>query len=197
MAFYLFIPGGLRAKADRDQVRAILAEQGLPSKAITLSDPQHSTLEDHIAQTLRAMAETPQGPVILVGHSYASFVITGAASRAPRNLSGLVYVDSSIPRSGQSLQQVFSEAGFNQADFSVPAWPPFIEPLVFDQSVIDGLPKTYIRCRQSQFRELTAGMAARLQGQAQGQPWRYYEIDADHYCMLNQPQELARLLMLC
>lgn len=195
MAFYLFVPGGMRTGQDWDQVRAILEGQGHQTRAITLSDPQTSSLDEHISQVLLMMEDIDQEGIILVGHSYASFVITGAAAQAPQRLARLVYVDSSIPQSGQSLLQVISRGGFEAAQFGVPSWPPFTQTLVFDQAVIDQLPKTYIHCLRSQFLGLGKAVVAYVLSRPQAEGWRYYELDTDHYCMLNQPQELARLLL--
>jgi thioesterase domain-containing protein len=36
-------------------------------------------------------------PIILVGHSYGSLVVTGVAKRLPERLQGLIYLDSPVP----------------------------------------------------------------------------------------------------
>jgi len=46
--------------------------------------------------------------VILVGHSYASMVITAVAERAAEHLSHLVYLDAFVPRDGECGLDFFS-----------------------------------------------------------------------------------------
>ena len=60
-------------------------------------------LELHI-QDLVAMLETEElRQVTLVGHSYAGFVITGAAARVAARIGHLVYLDAFVPEVGKSL----------------------------------------------------------------------------------------------
>ncbi|HEY4223803.1 MAG TPA: alpha/beta hydrolase, partial [Myxococcota bacterium] len=44
--------------------------------------------------------------VVLVGHSYAAFVITGVADRAPDKIGHLVYFDTFVPKDGESMAAV-------------------------------------------------------------------------------------------
>jgi pimeloyl-ACP methyl ester carboxylesterase len=53
------------------------------------------------ASVVSAAAATVEGPVVLVGHSYAGAVITEAAPHVA-NLDGLVYVAATVPDIGQS-----------------------------------------------------------------------------------------------
>ncbi len=101
MAYYFFVPGGKRKKDDWDDVRAVLESHGQRTDAITLSDPEHSTLSGHISEVCDRIDACKVRDVCLVGHSYASFVITGVAYTIPEKIAGLIYIDSSIPESGQ------------------------------------------------------------------------------------------------
>src|ERR1700677_3792696 len=58
-----------------------------------------TSLEEDVATTRRMLAQQT-GPTILVGHSYAGFVITEAGT-AP-NVAGLVYVSPYGPAEGES-----------------------------------------------------------------------------------------------
>jgi len=175
-------------------VRAILDHAGHRTRAITLSDPRRSTLSGHIAQVLEMLRAGGPEPVVLVGHSYASLVITGAAAANPKAVARLVYVDSSLPLSGQSLWDIFAEAGADPGKWGVPAWPPFTERLAYDAGAIAALAKDYVHCTKSQFNELTAPLARLVSAGELGPGWRLIELDADHYCMLNHPAELAEAL---
>ena len=204
MAYYFFVPGGKRKKDDWDDVRAVLESHGQRTDAITLSDPEHSTLSGHISEVCDRIDACKVQDVCLVGHSYASFVITGVANTIPEKIARLIYVDSSIPESGNSLFDIFHLAGIDPGKFGVPQWPPFTERLFFDQATMNKIPKTYIHCVHSQFLEMTKGIARNFRKQAEGRNWiytktgdsnwSYCELDSDHYCMLKNPKELAEIL---
>lgn len=63
------------------------------------------TLESHIADVTAVIAAEELQGAVLVGHSYAGLVITGAADRlatsAARPLARLVYVDAVVPQPGE------------------------------------------------------------------------------------------------
>lgn len=54
------------------------------------------------AETVRRVAESVEGPTLLVGHSYGGAVITEAAHLCP-NVIGLVYIAAFAPEVGESL----------------------------------------------------------------------------------------------
>jgi pimeloyl-ACP methyl ester carboxylesterase len=195
MTHFLFVPGGKRTKEDFDRVRELLDVQGHRTDAITLSDPETATLTDHIRELCDFIETTGAGNLHLVGHSYASFVITGVADRLPMAVERLVYLDTLIPESGKSLLDFFDASGVDAAAFGVPSWPPFIEKLTFDTAVIPALPKTYIHCLRSQFLVMTPAAVAHVKAQMRQEHWTYFEIDADHYCMINAAEAVAQTLV--
>jgi pimeloyl-ACP methyl ester carboxylesterase len=65
-------------------------------------------LETHIADVLGVLDYEDLGGAILVGHSYAGIVVTGAADRLPERLSAVVYLDCSPLPDGMSLVDVQS-----------------------------------------------------------------------------------------
>lgn len=69
MANYLFVPGGKRGASDWDQVRAILEGQGHATQAITLADPEHATLEGHVAEVRAALTAKAQAAGRALGGS--------------------------------------------------------------------------------------------------------------------------------
>jgi pimeloyl-ACP methyl ester carboxylesterase len=78
------------------RVIPLLVAQGLYVTAVQIP---LTSLADDVATTRRALARQ-NGPAILVGHSYAGFVVTEAGN-AP-NVAGLVYVSSYGPDQGES-----------------------------------------------------------------------------------------------
>ena len=63
-------------------------------------------LETHIADVLGVLDNEDLRGAILVGHSYAGVVVTGAADRRPERLSALVYLDCSPLPDGMSIADV-------------------------------------------------------------------------------------------
>jgi len=82
------------------KVITILQDKGY--RVIAVQNPLTSMDED-IAATKRAIA-LMDGPVLLVGHSYAGMVITEAG--VDNKVAGLVYVAALIPDLGQSVVDV-------------------------------------------------------------------------------------------
>src|SRR4051794_37922190 len=63
-------------------------------------------LETHIADVLGVLDYEDLHDAILVGHSYAGVVVTGAADRRPERLSAVVYLDCSPLPDGMSIADV-------------------------------------------------------------------------------------------
>jgi pimeloyl-ACP methyl ester carboxylesterase len=82
------------------KVIPLLQAQGL--HVISVQNPL-SSLADDVAATKRAIAQL-NGPVLLVGHSWAGVVITEAGND-PR-VAGLMYLSAIAPDAGQSLSDV-------------------------------------------------------------------------------------------
>ena len=194
MAYYLFVPGGKRKKDDWDNVRAVLESQGQQTDAITLSDPEHSSLSNHIYEVCSMISKANIHDVWHAGHSYASFVITGVANVIHEKIARLIYIDSAIPENGKSLFDFFHLAGVDPGKYGVPEWPPFTERLFFDQSLIRKIAKIYIHCIHSQFLEMTRNIPQYVKRHAQDDHWVYFDMDSDHYCMLKNPRELAEII---
>jgi pimeloyl-ACP methyl ester carboxylesterase len=64
-------------------------------------------LETHITDVFNVIEYEGLADVILAGHSYAGFVITGVADRAGDRLSHLVYVDSAPVEDGARMLDFF------------------------------------------------------------------------------------------
>ncbi|UYN99105.1 MAG: alpha/beta hydrolase [Devosia sp.] len=65
------------------------------------------TLTTHIDDIVNEMVWHDLRDVVLVGHSYAGFVITGVAERALERLAAIVYLDAFIPQDGQAFADFF------------------------------------------------------------------------------------------
>ena len=58
------------------------------------------TLDTHIEDVVSVLVAEELENCVLVGHSYAGTVITGAAARQPQRIGKLVYLDAVVPRPG-------------------------------------------------------------------------------------------------
>jgi pimeloyl-ACP methyl ester carboxylesterase len=77
-----------------------------------------SSLADDVAATKRVLEQT-NGPVILVGHSWAGMVISEAGSDP--KVAGLVYISALVPKKGQSAAD--TTKGYPTAPGSAQAKP--------------------------------------------------------------------------
>jgi pimeloyl-ACP methyl ester carboxylesterase len=77
---------------------------GLAERAAELSPD--IGLETHIQDVVGLLVEKNLQGVILVGHSYGGMVITGVVDAVPERIAHLVYLDTFVPRDGESLADV-------------------------------------------------------------------------------------------
>jgi pimeloyl-ACP methyl ester carboxylesterase len=195
MANYVLIHGGQRDGSVWDAVAQILEKHGHRVFAPSLSKPQSSTLGGHISQVCKLMEKEDLSDVVLVGHSYASFVITGAADRMPEKIRLLIYVDCSIPQNGKSLYGMFEFVGLSSEDYELPQDPPFLEPLYFDEELIRKMHKIYVHCTRSEFLAVGKPFFEQVVEHAKRDNWEYFQIESDHPCMISHPGELADILL--
>jgi pimeloyl-ACP methyl ester carboxylesterase len=77
---------------------------GLAERATELSPDVG--LETHIQDIVSLLVEKHLQGVILVGHSYGGMVITGVVDAVPERIAHLVYLDTFVPRDGESMAGV-------------------------------------------------------------------------------------------
>jgi pimeloyl-ACP methyl ester carboxylesterase len=99
----ILVHGAFADGSSWQKVIPFLAKAGL--KVIAVQNPLDS-FENDVAFTKRAIKEA-EGPVILVGHSWAGVVITEAGNDA--KVRSLVYVAAYAPDTGQSLRDVLAK----------------------------------------------------------------------------------------
>ena len=63
-------------------------------------------LDTHIQDIVGLLEEKNLHGVILVGHSYGGMVITGVVDQVPERIAHLVYLDTFVPRDGESMVDV-------------------------------------------------------------------------------------------
>src|SRR2546421_9380647 len=77
---------------------------GLAERASELSPDVG--LDTHIQDIVGELQEKHLHGVILVGHSYGGMVITGVVDQVPERIAHLVYLDTFVPRDGESMADV-------------------------------------------------------------------------------------------
>ncbi|QJY45795.1 alpha/beta hydrolase [Pseudonocardia broussonetiae] len=86
-----------------------LEARGHRAHAVTLdgldpADPEPDrliTLDTHVRQLVDVVSALP-GPAVVLGHSYAGSVLSGAADVVPDRFRSLLYVDAFVPDDGES-----------------------------------------------------------------------------------------------
>ena len=77
---------------------------GLAERASELSPDVG--LDTHIQDIVGLLEEKNLNGVILVGHSYGGMVITGVVDQVPERIAHLVYLDTFVPRDGESMTSI-------------------------------------------------------------------------------------------
>jgi pimeloyl-ACP methyl ester carboxylesterase len=189
------VHGGQSAVSVWDKVVPLLAERGYKAYAPSLSRPDVSTLREHISEICGLLEDEGLNGMILVGHSYASMVITGVADSVPERIRHLIYIDCAVPINGMSLYGMFEPLGITSEEYGLPQEPPFLEPLFFDESKVRAIPKTYVHCKRSEFIAVGKPFFERVVENAERDNWDYFQLDSDHVCMVSHPVELAEILL--
>ena len=99
------------------KVENLLKQQGATVYTPTLTGMewfQHPASKDigltvHIQDIVRLVQKNQLENVILVGHSYGGFILTGVAELIPDKISKLIYLDAFIPDDNQSLFDLMSQ----------------------------------------------------------------------------------------
>ena len=179
-----------------DNTAPLLREQGHSVFCPTVSPVETNSLRTNIGEACSVLEGAALADVTLVGHGYGGFVATGVADRIPQSLLRLVYLDSALPQNGKSYFEVLTEVyGLKPDDYGIEAHQALMEPLEFSESRLKQVPKTYIQCRQSAFADVTRQALQSVIDAPEDSDWGYYELDGSHKCMVDQPQELADLLL--
>jgi pimeloyl-ACP methyl ester carboxylesterase len=177
-----------------DPVVSILQAQGHRVFAPTLKDEHYSSLSEHIQEISSLIQKNHLEKVVLVGHSYGGMIITGVAARMPDKINTMVYVDAALPDPGQSLFDLLRMGDDDPLSFKgLETAPPYLEKLEFDPEKINNLPKIYILCTESEFRNVTS--IARDKIRSSGVKWTYIELPSSHVPMASLPGIFSLILL--
>jgi len=192
-----------------------LRKEGIATIAVDLTTQEHGGSLRADEERVREAVRASHGRIVLVGHSYAGIVITGASAKQPK-ISDLVYVAAALPAEGQSLTAsggvaptgsapgeliaVDAEATihrlFNDATAEQVAWvKPRLTPFV--RHAMDEIPSgygwkehhvTYVLCAQD------AAIPLEVQRRYAEPAADRIALEAGHSPMVTRPDELAAIL---
>lgn len=112
MSSYVLVPGAWLGGWAWEEVAGRLRAAGHDVHPVTLTGlgdraglaSSEVDLDTHVADVVEVIEGAGSGEVILVGHSYGGFPVTGAADRIPERLAKVVYVESGpMPAGGRQL----------------------------------------------------------------------------------------------
>lgn len=108
---FVLVHGAWHGNWAWDSVKPLLEKKGVRVFAPTLKGLAERqgengpgvTLETHISEIVALLDKEQLNNVVLVGHSYAGFVVTGVCDRRPERIAHVVYLDAFVPDSGQKV----------------------------------------------------------------------------------------------
>lgn len=178
-------------------------------------------LDTHISDIVGLFEYRDLHNVILVGHSYGGTVITAVAERVPERIEQLVYLDASVPRDGESNDNVIgptmaaqlrAAAVSDGEGWRVPPAPYVVERLSnhpLREWVAARLKPHPLRPFAEPVRVRSAEAAAlprafiqttqsdlyrSLIARARQAGWSCQEINGGHYAMITEPAAVAAAL---
>ncbi|WP_405164355.1 alpha/beta hydrolase [Nocardia sp. NBC_01499] len=110
MSTFILVPGGWHGGWYFQPIAETLRRLGYSAFSVTLTglgDRAHlrtaaTNLDTHIQDVVSLLEAEKIHDAVLIGHSYAGMVITGAAARLPGRVRRLVYSDAYVPVDGDS-----------------------------------------------------------------------------------------------
>jgi pimeloyl-ACP methyl ester carboxylesterase len=179
-------------------------------------------LATHVTDVANVIQWEDLNDVVLVGHSYAGFVISGVTEQVPKAVGSLVFIDAFVPETGQTLVELTApatreviEAARQKEDIAVPPRPAeFFKVNEKDRSWVDamctphplaplleGLTLTGARERVAKRAYIRARLYPNPAFDAayerlQSNPaWCVYEVPCGHDVMVDMPERLTEILL--
>jgi pimeloyl-ACP methyl ester carboxylesterase len=114
MATFVLVHGAWHGSWCWKRVRAALRNEGHEVFTPTLSGLAERShllapdidLDTHILDVVNLIRWEELTDIVLCGHSYGGFVVTGVADRLPEKIRALVYLDAFVPDDGENLLQL-------------------------------------------------------------------------------------------
>lgn len=180
------------------------------------------TLDTHIADVANVIKWEGLNDVVLVGHSYAGFVVAGVAERVLPSIGSIVFVDAFMPENGQRVVDLsppnlratsFAAAEKNEVGRVIPPSKAFgvnekdqawVDSKLTQQPTFVSLQPIVLTgarekvAKKSYIRATSYPSPkfdehyAKLQADS---AWRTYGVPCGHDIMVDMPDRLAEILM--
>ena len=179
-------------------------------------------LDTHIADVVNAITWECLGDVVLCGHSYGGFIISGVAEKIAPAIRSIVFLDAFMPRDGDSVRELTGpavreaiDAALQRGDLGIaprsaeafgvnPADRAWVDRLCVPQpiaTVTDKIRLTGAVDRIGRRAYVRAASYAnpgfdRALGAVKSNPaWRTYEVACGHDVMVDAPARLCEILV--
>jgi pimeloyl-ACP methyl ester carboxylesterase len=179
-------------------------------------------LKTHIADVVNVMKWEQLTDVVLCGHSYGGFVISGVAEEMASAIRSIVFLDAFVPCNGETVQELTGPAvqdgiriALQRGDLAVPARPAeafgvnaadraWVDRLCVGQPIgtfTDKIALTGARDRIARKSYIRAKSYAnpgfdRAYDALKSDPsWRSYEVLCGHDVMVDAPDRLTEVLL--
>ncbi|WP_213767878.1 alpha/beta hydrolase [Caballeronia sp. dw_19] len=231
MSTFVLVHGAWRGRWCWSRVAPALRARGheVYSPSLTgLADRSHLAsqavdLDTHILDIVNLVKWEELSDVVLCGHSYAGFVITGVADRIPERLRRLIYLDAFVPEHGMSMLDATlperRDAHLSRVDHESGGWmvkPPAVPASVDDrdhQRILRLSTAHPLRCIEQKlclsgeidsrirrvFVEATAFTPSPFKDVAsrlrQQDGWQVHTVASGHDVMIDQPDALVQVLL--
>jgi pimeloyl-ACP methyl ester carboxylesterase len=212
------------------RVANLLEARGHKVYAPTLtgvSDRSHlldakTDLTTHITDIANLIKWEDLSGIVLCGHSYGGFVVSGVAEKAADRIASIVFLDAFLPKDGERMADLLSPKPRETLDALLAkgaATMPPIPAAVFqvnekDRAWVDGQCTPHPIAALTQPIRLTGArdaIAKKTFIRATGYPspsfdtasartrddptWRHYEVPCGHDVMIDMPERLAEILV--
>lgn len=176
----------------------------------------------HIADVLGVIKYEQLNGIVLIGHSYGGFVISGVAEAIRGKIRSIVFLDAFVPNDGEALVDIVQPAvqeiirgAQARGETTVPvrdatafrmnekdrAWA---DSLAGPQPIGTFLEKIKLTGARERIAKKTYIRASgypnvsfdRFYARAKADPtWRTYEVNCGHHIMIDEPERLTEILL--
>ncbi|MEV0275619.1 alpha/beta hydrolase [Streptomyces sp. NPDC050610] len=218
MAVFVLVPGAWHGGWWFQPLARRLREHGHEAYAVTLTglgERSHLlggsvNLDTHIEDVVALLRNEEIDNAVLVGHSYAGMVISGAADRVPGRVAALMYVDAFVPGDGDSCWSLGDEVqrqwyieGAAADGWSV-APPPFFGPRTTRHPLASFLQPVRLAAAPDEARRRDYVLLTqdpqnpfiRFYGRVRAQPgWHTHTLPTGHDVMAEAPEDLLEIVL--
>jgi pimeloyl-ACP methyl ester carboxylesterase len=179
-------------------------------------------LATHVADIVNVMQWERLADVVLCGHSYGGFVISGVAEVIPDAIRAIVFIDAFLPENGDTILKLTGpavrdaiRAALQRGELAVPPRPAeafgvnaadrqWVNSLCVPQPIgtftspiaLSGARERIARKTYIRAKAYDNPAFDRALSVAQSDPsWRCYEIACGHDVMVDRPDRLSELLL--